>query len=215
MAQSEFSKKIAKQFELITTSFHEAGHAIFALLSKMNVPVVYVYYNKKNNRVEGSCHYEIPEFKNIENKILFKKLVECEIGIKYAGLIAEKYHFQTLFGLEVFPLFLRNGSSDDTISASKIIKSNKIVSAGKKRYDFKKKKSKQILNILKSNWQDVTLVAHSLFKKKKLSFQDLKKLLTNKSVNKIFWRSQFKTIEKLFNNLSSLDENKIKFILSL
>jgi hypothetical protein len=215
MAQSEFSKKIAKQFELITTSFHEAGHAVFALLSKMNVPLVYVYHNKKTDRIEGTCHYEIPEFRNIEDKSLFKKIVECEIGIKYAGLIAEKYHFQTLFGLDTFPLFLRNGSSEDTNSASKIIKNNKIVSAGKKRYEFKKKKNTQVLNILKNNWNDVTIIAHSLFKKKKLSFQDLKKILTNKSTNKIFWKAQFKTIEKLFNNLSRLDENKIKFILSL
>ncbi len=213
MAQSNFLKKIAKQYELITTSFHESGHAIFALLAKIHVPLVYVFHNKKNNRMEGSCHYHIPDFSRIEDKTLFSILVEKEIGIKYAGLTAEKYHFKTVSGSDKFPVFLRDGSSNDTMSAAYLIRQHNIVPPGKKRYEYKKKKIKEILHVLQDNWNDVVLIAHSLFNKKKLSFQDLKNILTKKSDKKQFWKNQFKIIEKIFIKLNTLDEIELKSIL--
>lgn len=214
MAHYQLSKKIAQQFELIATSFHEAGHATFTLLHKMKVPNVEVFFNKKTGRIEGNCDYEIIDFNDIKDTSLHRYIVECEIGIKYAGLSAEKYHFKTISGSNKFPLFLKDGSSGDTLSAAALIKKNNICPPGKKRYQYKKKKIKEVSSILEKNWEDVILIAHSLFAKKKLTFLDLKKILICKSKNKKLWKEQFKIIERIFSKLNSLDEKEIKFILS-
>ena len=213
MAQSDFSQKIAKQFELISTSFHEAGHVIISLLFKIKVSYVYVYYNKTSNRVEGYCGYEIPDSSEIQDLHLCKNLAEKEIGVKYAGLTAEKYHFKILSGSDKFPMFLRDGSSDDTISAANLIRQYNIAPAGKKRYQYKKNKINEILELLQNYWDDVTLVAHAIFAKKKLSFKHLKNLLNKKSKNKSFWKTQFKDIEHIFTKLDSLDEKDLKYII--
>lgn len=140
MARYQLSKKIARQFELITTSFHEAGHATFTLLNKMKVPDVKIYFNNKSGRIEGNCNYEIVDFNHVEDSSLHKHLVECEIGIKYAGLSAEKYHFKIISGSNKFPLFLKDGSSSDTLSAANLIKKNNICPQVKKDINIKKEK---------------------------------------------------------------------------
>lgn len=213
MTHLDLSIKIAKQFELIATSFHEAGHTIYALLNKFKVLNVSVSFNKESKRIEGYCEYLIPEFSAFKDFHFSQFLAEYEIGIKYAGLTAEKYHFKTISGSDKFPLFLRDGSSDDTMSAATLIKKYNIAPPGKKRYQFKKNKIKEILQILQKNWNDVSLISHSLFAKKKLSFEDLQYILIKKSKNKKFWKNQFKIINGIFNNLEQLDEPdlKIKF----
>lgn len=217
MVQNDLSKKISKQiskqFELITTSVHEAGHTIFALLNKMHVPLVKIFFNNKIKRVEGYCSYHLPDYEKLINKKLIKTLVEYEIGIKYAGLTAEKYHFKTLSGSDKFPLFLRDGSSDDTSSASTLIRQYKIVPKNKKIIEYKKKKIIQISNLLQEYWDDVILISHSLFAKKKLSFKELKTILIRKSKNKIFWKSQFKLIGKIFTKFGVVDEKNLRSIL--
>ncbi len=210
MTQNDLSSKISKQFELITTSFHEAGHVVYALLHKAKVYEVYITYNKQSKRVEGCCSYEIPDPIKFKDSYLAKFLAENEVGIKYAGLTAEKYHFKTLSGSDKFPLFLRDGSSDDTSSAATIIKKHNLAPPGKKRYDFKKKKIKEILSVLQNNWSDVSLIAHSLFAKKKLPFQNIKNILIRKSINKKFWKKQFKIIEDISKNLETIDEQSLK-----
>jgi hypothetical protein len=213
MAHLDLSIKIAKQFELIATSFHEAGHTIYALLNKIKVLNASISFNKETKRIEGCCEYLIPDFSIFKDFQFSQFLAEYEIGIKYAGLTAEKYHFKTISGSDKFPLFLRDGSSDDTMSAATLIKKYSIAPPGKKRYQFKKNKIKEILKTLQENWNDVSLISHSLFAKKKLSFQDLKYILTKKSQNKKFWKNQFKIIDSIFNNLEEVDEQflKIKF----
>ena len=213
MAQSQLSKKIAKQFELIATSVHEAGHTIFALLCKMRVPSVKIFFNKKTKRVEGCCNYEMPDYDIIKNKNLCKTLIEYEIGIKYAGLTAEKYHFKTLSGSDKFPLFLRDGSSDDTSAASLLIRQYKIVPVSKKIIEYKKKKINQISDILQEYWDDVILISHCLFSQKTLSFSTLKKVLTKKSKNKIFWKTQFKLIGRIFTKFGVVDEKYLRSII--
>ena len=210
----EVRKKLTYTHDLISTSYHEAGHAVYGLLHFVKVPSVFVFQNKKNKRIEGFCHYESPtEIKGVLDLSLRNELVKNEICLKYAGLTAEKYHFKTVSGSDKFPMFLRDGSSDDTLSAAALIRTYDLVPPGRKRYSFKKKLIKDTLEDLKDNWDAVTLVAHALFQKKRLSYWDLKKLLTKKTNDKEFWKEQFKAINYLFDNIEGLDEKDLKSLI--
>lgn len=200
---------------MISTSYHESGHAIYSLIHGMKVSSVCIFENKKNNRIEGFCYYETPNLSQIQDSNLLHFLLNYEIGIKYAGLTAEKYFFKIISGSDKFPIFLRDGSSDDTLSAAAIIRQYNVAPPGKKRYEFKKKKIKQVLEELKKYWEDVTLLAHALFSKKKLSFLDIKNLFLKKSPNKKFWRAKFKNISCIFDNISAIDDNFLKITLGL
>jgi hypothetical protein len=207
---SNIRKKITYLHEIISTSYHEAGHAIYSLICGMRVPYACIFKNKKNKRVQGFCHYETPDLDLITDPSLVFSLVNYEIGIKYAGLTAEKYHFKIISGSDKFPMFLRDGSSDDTLSAALLIRQYNIAPPGKKRYSYKKRKINQVLKSLKDYWEDVTLLAHLLFKKKRLSFFNIKNLLLKKSPNKKFWISQFKMISDIFDKNMHLDEKYLK-----
>ncbi len=205
--------QISKIHQVISTSYHEAGHAIYSLLHGMKVHEVFIYENKKNKRIEGACNYEMPEVDIIKDAELASYLLLSEIGIKYAGLTSEKYFFKIISGSDKFPIFLKDGSSDDTLSAAKIIKKYNISPPGKERYSFKKRKINEVLKELSKNWDDVILISHALVSKKKLSFLDIKNILVSKSIYKKFWKKQFKKIDVIFFNLEMLDERELKFIL--
>lgn len=211
----DIRKKITKIHELISTSYHEAGHTVFGLLHGMKIESVCVFQNKRNKRVEGFTHYNSPDMEEIEDADLFNYLLNSEICIKYAGLAAEKYHFKTISGSDKFPIFLRDGSSDDTLTAAALIRQYNVAQPGKKRYAYKKKVIRETLHILQDNWEAVTLVAHALFQKNHLSYNELKDLLIKKSSNKQFWKEQFKAINYICENHETLDEKSLKSILSL
>lgn len=206
-------KQISKIHDTISTSYHEAGHALYSLLHGMKVYSVTISQNKKNKRIQGVCFYEIPEISLITDPVLFYKIASTEVGIKYAGLISEKYFYKTISGSNKFPISLKEGSSDDTLSATAIIKKYNIVEPGKERYKFKKKIINKVSKDLTDNWQDVILLAHSIFEKKKITYLDICKILTTKSNNKKFWKQKFKNIDAIFNNLESLDEQELKIIM--
>lgn len=208
---SDIRKKITSTHEMISTSYHEAGHTIYALLRCMRVSYVCIYENK--NRIDGVCCYETPELSSIEDIDLLLWMIGSEIGIKYAGLTAEKYFFKTISGSDKFPIFLRDGSSEDTLSAAAIIRNYNVVPPGRKRYEFKKRKINQVLKELKKHWDDVTILSHALFSKKKLSFDDIKKLLLRKSKNKSMWKERFKIISSIFEEGMCVDEKDLKYIL--
>lgn len=63
-------------------------------------------------------------------------------------------------------------------------------------------------------WEDVQLIAKSLFKSKKLYWDDLKSLLTRKSKNKAFWKKQLKDIELLFEAGRKNDQKFIHSVYS-
>lgn len=212
---SNIRKQITYVHEVISTSYHEAGHAIYSLLCGMRVPYVFIFKNKKNKRVQGFCQYETPDLDLIKDPNLVFSLVDYEIGIKYAGLTAEKYHFKIISGSDNFPMFLRDGSSDDTLSAAALIRQYNISPPGKKRYSYKKKKINEVLHSLKDYWDDVTLLAHRLFRKKRMSFIDIKNLLIKHSPNKKFWKEQLKIISDLFDKNMHLDEKYLKHTLSV
>ena len=208
-------KKFHEVHELISTSYHESGHAIYALLHLIKIQHVYVYENKRNKRIEGLAQYnntDLDQFTDIE---LFNERLHAEIGVYYAGIVAEKRLFVINSGYDKFPMFLRDGSSDDISRAAKLFQKYNLVEAGRKRYNYKRNIIKQVDKELQEHWDAVMLVAHALFKKKKLSYLDLQKLLTTKSKNKQFWKQQFKAINYLHENAAHLDQNDLKSMLGL
>jgi hypothetical protein len=206
---------LAKCSELLSTIYHEAGHTIYGLLHFIKIETVYVSEDKTSKRIEGFTHYNFSTLENIKDPILLLNRINAEIGLFYAGLAAEKYYFKIASGSDKFPLFLRDGSSYDTYSVSNIIKKYNLAPPGRKRYDFKKKIIKDANQELQNNWEAVILVAHALFKKKKLCFLEIKTLLTKKSKNKEFWRNQFKIINYCCDNEHTLDEKDLKCMIGI
>lgn len=209
----EIIKKLAYTQDLISCAFHESGHTIFGLLRLAKVESVKVFHDK-DNRFSGLAHYDLPDLDKFSDLNIRSFLINSEISLLYAGLAAEKYHFKTTSGSDKFPLFLREWSSDDTLSASKLIIKYNIIGPGRKRYVYKKKLIQDTLNELVVYWESVTLVAHDLFKKKRLSYLDLKKLLTTKSEYKDFWKNQFRTINHIYKIYDRLDDKKFNIILT-
>lgn len=214
-AINNIRKKFHETHELISTSYHEAGHTIYGLLHFMRIESVYVFEDKKSKRIEGFTHYNSPTISSIQDSVLFDNRLYAEIGLSYAGLIAEKHQFKMISGSDKFPMFLKDGSSYDITSAAKLFQKYNLSEPGRKRYQSKKKLIKEINLELQANWDAITLVAHALIKKKKLDFPDLMNLLSKKSENKEFWKNQLKAINHFYDNADCLDEKDLKSILSL
>lgn len=217
---SDIRKKVTKTYEFISTSYHEAGHTVYGLLHFMKIEGVRVYEDKKMKRIYGFTHYNSPSVDNVEipeaaseraiaEKFLMDRVV-AEIGLSYAGLVAEKQQFKLASGSDKFPLFLKDGSSDDTISASTLIRKFNMAPPGRKRYEYKKKMIKKVGYELQDHWDAVTVIAHALFRRKQLSANDVKDLLTKKTNNKKFWKEQFKIISSIY-----LENGDSKFPVSL
>lgn len=208
-----FRKKLAHTYEFIATAYHEAGHTVYGLLHNMRIISVFAYQNKRTKRIDGFTHYENYFHSEIADPQLICAILKNEICISYAGLGAEKYHFKKISGSDKFPMFLRDGSSDDTLSASELIRKFNLAAPGRKRYALKQKLIKETATELQLHWEAVDLVAHALFQKKKLNYSDLKQLLTKKSTNKKFWKEKFKIIDYMFENEGKLDEKELKSIM--
>jgi len=207
-------KKITRTYEFISCSYHEAGHVIYALLHLMRVNSVSMYEDKKIKRVSGITLYNcIEDLISIKNTNLFNILVRAELSVNYAGLITEKALFKSVSGSNQTPMFISDGSVSDNKNAREIIKKYNLAPPGQKRAIYKKKISREIQNELYNNWDAVTLVAHALFKRRRLSFDDLL-LLTKKTKNKKFWKEQFKKINIIYNNIGNFDENDLMKMLS-
>jgi hypothetical protein len=210
---SSVRKKVTHTHELIATSYHEAGHTVYALLHFMKINLVRVYQDKKTKRMDGFTLYDSPPVETIQDEILKAERIQSEIALSYAGLISEKYQFKLHSGSDKFPSVL-NGSFCDLSEASELIKKYQVAPPGRKRYNYKKRVIRKVTKELQQNWDAVTLVAHALFQKKKINFLDLKTLLTKKSEHKEFWREQFKIIGNFYDK-TSLDENELRSIINL
>ena len=60
----------------------------------------------------------------------------------------------------------------------------------------------KVKNKLVHYWSVVTIVAHLLYKKKKISYEDLKKEILKKVHNKMFWDNQFIMTEKIYAKIA-------------
>lgn len=205
-------KKAAFTHNLISTSYHEAGHTIYGLLHFMKIESVQIFKDECN-QVNGYTHFDFFTAGEVVSQDILNFAVYADVCLRYAGLTAEKYHFKTISGSDKFPMFLKDGSSEDTMMAAKLIKQYNLAGPGKPRTKLKKKLIKSILQTLQCNWESVNLVAHGLFDRKRLYYSDLKSLLTKQGENKKFWRDQFKTIDYIYNNYGRLDEQDLRIIL--
>ncbi len=212
---AEIRKKVTKTHEFISTSYHEAGHTVYALLHLMKVSSVAVFENKKLKRIHGITYYDYPsDFDEIQDSDLLNTLVRAEVGISYAGLIAETSLFRSISGSRQTPTFISDGSSDDNKSAREVIKKYNLAPPGPKRTLYKQKLMREVQQELHDHWDAVMVVSHALFRHRRLSFNDLQELLTKKTHNKKFWKDQFKKINYFYDNSQSLDEKDLKIILS-
>jgi hypothetical protein len=212
---AEIRKKVTKTHESISTSYHEAGHTIYALLHFMKVSSVSVFEDKKLKRINGITYYDFPtDLDKIQDLELLNTLVQAEVGVSYSGLIAEKTLFKSISGSQQIPMFISEGSAEDNKAARNSIIKYNLAPPGQKRSAYKQKLMRKVQSELHDNWDAVTLVAHALFSHRRLTFDDLQILLTTKSKKKKFWKEQFKNITYFYNNNEHLDENDLKSILS-
>ena len=94
---------MTKTHEFISTSYHEAGHTIYALLHLMKISHVAVFENKKLKRIHRETYYDHPgDFDWIQDLEL-NALVRADVGMSYAGLIAEKTLFKNISGSSKTP----------------------------------------------------------------------------------------------------------------
>jgi ATP-dependent Zn protease len=212
-------KNIRKKFhithELISTAYHEAGHTIYGLLHHMKINSVLVFQDKITKRIHGFTQYDPPDLSEIEDNHLFNDRLHAEICLSYSGLVAEKRYFKMISGTDKFPMFLREGSSHDFSEAAALFQKYGLCKPGRERYNYKQRLIKQIDKELYEHWDAVTLIAHKLFKRKRINFLEMKSLLIRKSENKDFWKKQFKELDKMYNNFDDLDEKDQKYILSI
>lgn len=210
----EIRKKVTKTHEFISTSYHEAGHTIYALLHLMKVGSVSVFEDKKLKRIHGETYYDHPiDFDSVKDSELLASLVKSDMGMSYAGLIAEKTLFKSISGSSQTPSFIIDGSAEDNKGAAALMTKFNLEPPGPKRAAFKKKLMREVQGELHLHWEAVTLLAHALFKHRKLRGEDVATLLITRSKNRKFWKEQFKKINHFYDNSASLDEKDLKSIL--
>lgn len=202
--------KLTRDYETIFSCYHEAGHTVYALLHFVKVDNVYI--TESDGRVGGYTHFYSIDLSTIKDKKTLNKLIPIEIGINYAGLAADKHTYELLCGSSTFPLLLQ-GASTDLKNASFLIRKYDFVPINL-RNKFKKKMLLKVKNQLVHHWSVVTIVAHLLYKKKKISYEDLKKEILKKVHNKMFWENQFIMIEKIYTKIAdqSITEQELDIL---
>ncbi len=203
--------KLSQNHSYIATCYHEAGHAVCGLLTFMKITDVSVF---KKRRISGETNYElITDEQAQEYPDLINYLIKTDIYINYAGLMAEKIYYHDMTGSNIVPNVLKDGIEHDVKEVAKIVKTNNLAPAGRKRYLYKKKMMKEVGLLLEQNWDDVKIVAHALFENKSLTYEELKKVLRRKSANKKFWKKQFIHIHNFVTQNKRLDKKDLKIIL--
>jgi hypothetical protein len=211
MAQtSTTTRKLSQQFEIVSCVWHESGHTLFGLLKHFQITSVSLTYTEA---VEGITHYFWLETPNMETDIVEHIAID-EVGMSYAGLLAETLFYKDICGSSKLPWILKEGSSPDIQAASATIKKHNLAIPGNKRTALKRSIQKDVNALLIDYWDDLKLISHNLYKVKRLSLEDLKILLTKKSSNCEFWKKQFREIETLFDPNTPLDNAQIRRILT-
>lgn len=206
----KFTIKLSQNHSYISTCYHEAGHAVCGLLMLMKIADVSVF---KNRRISGETNYEQMTDDQSEDPGFRNYQIKSDIFINYAGLMAEKIFYQDVTGSRIFPNVLKDGIEADIKEVARIIKTNDLAPAGRKRSLYKKKMMRETRLILEQHWDIVKVVAHELFEKKRLSHDELIKIICRKTSNKKFWKKQFMYIHKFVDQSKSLDNKDLKIIL--
>lgn len=203
-------RKQSFDYELIAMAYHESGHAICALGNFLYVSSVSVMTPKNNM---GYTNWYIYDVDSIKDEELRKVLFISEVQALYAGLIAEKMYYKDICGSDEFPMHLRAGSSEDTLMASSIIRKASLAKSGRQTHLFKKQMKYDVEQFLKEHWDAVKIIAHALYRKTRLSHDELKYLLTRKTEHRDFWKDKFKKLKIVHNDKVAPPEETVKDIL--
>jgi len=201
--------RLSHEFELITTAFHEAGHTVSGFLNLMKIQSVCIgsKMDRDSGKDLGYTNFVIAiDARYVQDMNLYKSLLMREIYVNYAGLAAEKLLYKDVCGTYNIPMILKAGSYMDRDRCAEIIADNNLAPPGKKRYSFKKRALQHSIDQLEDSWSDVKLIAQTLLKKKRLSFDQLRSLLVNKSQHKDFWKDHFKILNRLYAKCHVMDE---------
>lgn len=183
--------KKRRDYDLIGSCWHEASHAIIATYN-------YFYVYNIVVSITSNVDYYMPS-DGIFDDVELKKLVAIlQVQLLYAGSVGELLYYKEACGSLTYPKHLMKDWGYDIEHSSAIIRSNDLAIPGKRTFLFKKQVKYEVSKILLDHWDDVRLLSHLLYKKKKLSYQDLKHILTRKSYNKEFWRSRFRGITEIY-----------------
>ena len=193
-------KKYFEIHETLSTAYHECGHAVYGLLHFMMVEGIVLFEDKKTKRIFGYTDYSSKILSSIESEELLNDRLHAEIGVLYAGLVVDKIFFKQISGSDKYPMFLKEGASNDISVASGLFIKYNLMMPGKERYRHKQKIIKNVKHDLLLYWDDVMLLSHAVFKKKKLNYSEIYNILCVKSNNKKFWKEQYKKINKLYNS---------------
>lgn len=185
--------KAIKNYDFISTCYHEAGHTVIALLKAFRVTEVKVC--SKNS---GETYYTRPSFSN--NKSRNKTIAVGEVSVLYSGIESEKILFQTLDSHNIIPRSIKNGSSSDFKSALWFIRKYDLAEPGKETTQFKSKIRSKLKNKIVRHWEDITLISNALIKNKKIKYNRIKKILLTYSPNHLMWEKKFLRIENKFNS---------------
>ena len=212
-------QKLSLEFEMIFAAQHEAGHTIVGLLNFIKIDPVEIFRTAEG-RGEGFTHYDIVGFTEdkgfiIKDNDVIHFLVKAEVVLNYAGSLAEKNLYRHICGADALPMVLKEGSFSDMDTSTGLIREYNLAPPGQKRYTYKQKLLRQTSQTIEIHWQDITLVAHALYDKHKLSFDDLKNLLTRKSPNKSFWKERFRVLGKIYDSRSHFKDRDLRHIFNL
>jgi hypothetical protein len=194
-------KKQSADYNLIATAFHEASHTIAGLLNYFIVNKVYISLDKEEEEVSvGDAETNYHSIVISDDEYFRQYMLISELQMIYAGLIGEKIYYKDICGSSKFPMHLRIGSYVDIANASDMIRKNNLAAPGKNTSVLKKKIQKDVEELLIDNWEAVKMVAHSLYQKRKLSFDELKYILTRKTNNKEFWKKRISEIKFIYHD---------------
>lgn len=211
---SDHKARLSQEFDLITTAFHEAGHTISGLLNLMKIQFVCIdaKMDRNLNKDLGYTNFIIAaDFKYVQDLDLKKELLIREIYVNYGGLAAEKLLYKDICGTYNIPMILKVGSYLDRDRCAELISAHNLAPPGRKRYAFKKKSLQKSIDQLEESWSDVKLVAHILFRKKRLTYDQLRAILTKKSEHKDFWKEHFKIINKIYRNCHGMADEDLRY----
>jgi len=201
--------KLSQNHSMISTAYHEAGHAVCTLLMFGKVSSVFV---EKNRRVSGETNFELIDCEYNDIQELHNFVINSEISINYAGMIAEKILYKDITGSTIWPKVLKIGCESDIKRITELIKKNNLSPPGEKRYRLKNKIQRNINKLLLEHWDAIKIIAHALFERNRLVHDDIKYLLIKKSNNPKFWINQFKYINLFIDQNKLIDNKDMKII---
>lgn len=200
---------MANNYETIASSYHEAAHTIVGLAH-----LIYIDNVSISEGNGGDTNYLIYHVDNTNDQSLKRLIIMSELRTVYAGLVGEKIFYEDICGSHLFPMHLKNGSSFDISTGAAIIRKYKLADAGEKTYALKQEIKHDCHKFLDKHWESVKIVAHALYRKKKMNFSELKYLLTRNNEHKDFWKDKFKKIKLIYDEEKQVSEKVVKNLIT-